>query len=134
MNKKSFLILSVLFLFSCQEDFDTHLRKEVLKYTQKHCPMRIEKGNTLDSMTYEVSTRTLTRWHTLSDVMDLPESKTFFSNHPELVRNELLKELRGDAEKGTCKDEGISFKYVYRSSANGEVIFTTTFTKSDYER
>ena len=135
MNKKYILILSTLLLASsCQENFDSHLQREANDYTRKHCPMRIEEGNTLDSMTYDIPTRTLTRWHSLSGIMDTPSSKSAFDKHPDLVRSQLLKELRGDVEKGTCKDEGILFRYVYSSSSNHEVVFTTTFTVSDYER
>ena len=133
-NKFIFFLTAFLLLSSCQVDFDNHLKRETESYTHKHCPMRIEEGNTLDSMTYDINTRTLTRWHTLSGIMDSPASREAFANHPDLIRNQLLMELRGDVEKQTCKDEGIFFRYVFRSSATGQNIFTTTFSLSDYIR
>ena len=135
MRKFIFATLPViLFLGSCQEDFDHHLKRETQEYTQKHCPSHIEEGNRLDSMTYDIPSRNLTLWYTFSGVLDTPVARNAALNNMERLRHQLLLELRGDTKWETCKDENITFTYSYRSSALQKEIFRISFTSSDYQR
>ena len=127
-------IATLCVLTSCQEDFDNRLKREATEYTKKHCPLRIEEGNTLDSLTYNLDTRTLTRWHSLSGNMDTQVAIDALCDHPELVRNQLLAELRNDVQMEACKEAKVFFTYVYQSASSRDTIFTTTFSPEDYRR
>ena len=136
MSKKFILLFAAGFtlLTGCQEDFDHHLQREAIAYTQKHCPQTIEEGNTLDSATYDITTRTYTQWYTFSGFLDSEPAHTAAVCNLDKLRAQLIAALRGDTKWETCKDNGINFSYVYRSSSKDEVLFQITLTPDDYRR
>lgn len=136
MSKKIILLIAagVALLSSCQEDFDHHLQREAKAYTQKHCPQRIEDGNTLDSATYDVTTRTYTQWYTFSGFLDSPAAHTASLANLDKLKAQLVSALRGDTKWETCKENGINFSYIYRSSSQDKVLFRITVTPEDYRR
>lgn len=119
-------------LCGCQEDFDSHLQREAKSFTEKHCPKEIEAGNTLDSATYDISTRTYTQWFTFSGFLDSSEAQKASLAHLDKIKVHLLTTLRGDTKWETCKDKGINFSYVYRSASSNKTLFHITLTPEDY--
>ena len=136
MSKKYIFLCAIgaIVLSSCQEDFDHHLQREAISYTQKHCPQNIETGITLDSATYDIPSRTYTQWHTLSGFLDSPEAHKASLDNLDKLKAQLVTTLRGDTKWETCKENGIDFAYAYRSASKGEQIFKITLTPKDYRR
>lgn len=122
------LLSSLVFILAaCGSNFDERLEHEARQYTEKHCPQRLDDITTLDSVVYEIGVRTYTRYLTVPG-----EAAATVRQNGEAVKAALLTELKNDAAWKTCKDEGINFKYIYRTSGSSEVIYTTTLTRSDY--
>lgn len=136
MSKKIILLFMTIIgmTYSCQEDFDHHLQREAKEYTKKHCPLNVEVGNTLDSVTYDISSRTYTQWFTFSGFLDSPEARQASLSNMDKLKNQLCRTLRGDTKWETCKENGINFSYVYFSTSAKEIIFQITLTPNDYLR
>ena len=56
----SIFLLVLLLIVSCQENFDQRLKREAQSYTQNNCPQEVEAGLWLDSLSYDIPSRTYT--------------------------------------------------------------------------
>ncbi len=119
----------LLLLGSCNNSFDKRLQQEAIDYTSKHCPQKLDSHTTLDSAVYDPASRTYIRYLTLS-----PSAAAAVMLDTSAVRPVLVEELRNDPSWKACKDEGISFSYVYRTDGKTEAVYQTTLTRSDYSR
>lgn len=124
-----FLLFVIATMLSCQEEFDQRLAREAKEMTNHHCPQRMDDYTTLDSVVYSIPERTYIRYFTVSP--EIPE-KIFASK--DFLHRSLLKELKNDVSWNACKEEGISFSYIYRESKSGKIVYSTIVTKEEYRR
>ena len=114
--------LGALIAFSAckRESMDEKIKRDCEQFTQRNCPQSIS-GFQLDSLCYDIDSRTRSEYYTIEGDAD----KNKFSEFT-------LGALKNDLDSKHLKDEGINFRYVYRSATNGEILFEFTFTKEDY--
>ena len=130
----SLLLLVMLLAFtSCQEKKADFFERDAREYTEKNCPMIMDKFTTLDSIVYvreENGPGDLVQYYTLNLSVE--------------ARNELMQKLGelADANLGIIrnsiafakhKEEGVSFTYIYHDAMTGEKIVEYHFTKKDYQ-
>ena len=128
MRKCLFIIVSALLITSCQETLEQRCAREAKEYSEKHCPAPIAKGVTVDSMSFDVATHTLTYSYTLSGVVDDPT--VISRNNP---REDMLQQLKNATAMKPYKDAGYNFRYIYYSSKDkGKKLFEATFHEKDY--
>ena len=129
MYRNSFYILSTLLLVvGCQEDFDQRLLRETREYTAHHCPLEMEEGTRLDSLTYDIQKRDYTFWYTLS-----PLNEEHFYENASMVRPMLVDRVQTDDKAKTIREHEVNFRFVYRSEAHKDsVIYDTRVTPSEY--
>ena len=124
-----YLILLFLLLCACQESLEERGAREAREHTRKNCPIRIDEGIRMDSMTFDISTHTFSYCYTLSGAID--DSATIWRNDPKAL---LLQQLRNTANLRLYKEAGYSFRYVYYSSRRpGHTLFDATFSSKDYK-
>jgi hypothetical protein len=51
------LLLLPTILISCKDGFDKELEREAKEFTTNRCPIEVESGTTLDSLTYDPNRR-----------------------------------------------------------------------------
>lgn len=129
---KLYPLLLLLACVSCQENFDKRLQRESKEYSAQHCPQQVQKETMLDSTTYDISTRTFTRWFTLSGSLDTPQAQEIMQHQQSTLQQALLKELQDDPKWKYCMEKEIFFAYKYRSKKTGNIIFQTTLAPKDY--
>lgn len=120
-------LLASFALTGCQGNFEERLREEAQQYTQKHCPQMLDGVTQLDSVAFDLASRTYIRYMTIpAEVAAVAKSK------PATVKSTLLEELKNDASWKKCKDHAINFRYVYREAGNPLPVITITLKPSDY--
>ncbi len=129
MMKKIAFLFAVLMLTACQETMDERCARECRDYTKKNCPSLIADGVTIDSLVFQMNTRTLIYYYTVAGVIDDAEQ---LKKHN--LRGELLKELKNSTSMKAYKEAGYRFRYVYYSTKNsGTKVYDTTFRQKDYQ-
>ncbi len=122
------VIACAMLLASCQESMEDRCERECKTYTKKNCPMRVEEGVTLDSMTFQRASHTVCYYYTLTGMVD-NEQAVRQSN----IRGMLLDQVKNSAHLRIYKENDYHFRYAYRSSQQrGKIIFDTTITEKDY--
>ena len=129
MYRNYFSMISVLLLMvGCQENFDQRLLREAREYTANHCPMEMEQGTRLDSLTYDVKKRDYTFWYTLSAL-----NEEHFNENSYMVRQMLVDRVQTDDKAKTIREHEVNFRFVYRSEQHKDsVIYDTVVTPSEY--
>ena len=121
------ILSAFLSLTACQESFDKRLQREARDFTENHCPQEPEPGTQLDSTTYAPNERVYTLWYSLA-----PENETAIRERTELLHQLLLHELVADVNYINLKNEGNTFRYVYRSQQTGALIYETQIKAKEY--
>lgn len=111
MRKCLFIIAGALLMAACQESLEQRCAREAKEYTEKHCPAPIAKGVTVDSMSFDMATHTLTYSYTLNGVIDDPA--VISRNNP---REGMLQQLKNATAMKPYKDAGYNFRYIYYST------------------
>ena len=102
------LLIATIFLYSaCQENFDQRCIQEAAEYTKTHCPQQLGEGNTLDSISYNIETRTYQYYYTISGKWDTPTNIDSIVQQKEILKEHLLDKLNNSIELNACKKEGI---------------------------
>ena len=119
----------MLLLTACQESLEERCEREAREYTEKKCPALIVENVTIDSMTFNKSSHTMTYYYTLDGVLDNAEA---LKKHD--LRDILLKELKNSTQAQLYKEAGYNFRYVYFSTQKkGTKLFEATFHEKDYQ-
>ena len=127
-KKLFFAFAAVLLLSACQESLEQRCAREAMEYSKKNCPAIIAKGVTVDSMSFDISSHTLTYSYTLSDVID--DTAVIRRNNPKA---QMLQQLKNATAMKPYKDAGYNFHYIYYSTKNkGAKLFEATFQEKDY--
>ena len=121
--------IGMLLLTACQESLEERCEREAREYTEKKCPALIVENVTIDSMTFNKSSHTMTYYYTLDGVLDNAEA---LKKHD--LRDILLKELKNSTQAQLYKEAGYNFRYVYFSTQKkGTKLFEATFHEKDYQ-
>ena len=130
MRKCLPLLAAILLLTACQETLEERCAREARLYSEKNCPVPIAKGITIDSLTFDAATHTLTYCYTLSGELD--DSAIINDNNPT---EEMLKQVKNNMSLKPYKDAGYNISYVYFSEkSKGTRLFEATFHQSDYNK
>ena len=121
-----------VFFTSCQENFDKRCAREAAEFTATQCPQQLEPGNVLDSMAYDIKTRTYHYYYTLSGKWDTPTSLESIKSQDSILRYHLLDKLKNDISLNACKKEKINFSYKYFSGSTNNEFFNVTATTEIY--
>ncbi len=128
MKKFITFALAAIVFTACQESLEEKAAQEAKMYTQKNCPAMIGENLRMDSLTFELPTRTLHYYYTLSGVAD---SVGLLDD--ETARNSLLNELKNTTSMMAYKEAGYRFAYTYRSQKNPKtILFDMVFSEKDY--
>lgn len=133
--KKVFAIACIGAMIVCgsckRETKNEKFKRDFELFTQKECPKFMDACTRMDSVCYDIKSRTLTEYYTVSDKLDVDSIYT----DEQLIStfNEtLLKGLKSSIQLKQYKDEGITFRYTYRSLSTGKTRLELTFTPEDY--
>jgi len=132
--KKLFTILCLgaLLLGSCKrETKDEKFQHDFQELTQKECPKFVDPYTRLDSAGYDIKTRTISYYYTVQELLD--NDSIYTEDLVESFHEDILKGLKNSIQMKPYKDEGITFRYNYRSLTTGKVLLDLTFTKEDYK-
>ena len=114
-------------LAACQESFDQRLQRESKDYTANHCPQEAESGTRLDSLTYDMKSRTYTMWYTLDGA-----NEEIFCENLSQIHEQLLLRVETDEKNKPMKEHQVNFRFVYRSQKSGSTIYDTTVKYIEY--
>ena len=131
MFKKFFILLAmVALLLACQESLENRAARESDEYTRKFCPVKINDNTTLDSLTFDITSHTFTRYFSIvadsQSIQRAEEKKAYFAE-------ELIKEVKLDTSLKPFKENGYAFRFVYRSANDPSfILYDKTVTKEEY--
>ena len=126
-NLITFALAAIVFA-ACQESLEEKAAQEAKMYTQKNCPAMIGENLRMDSLTFEISTRTLHYYYTLSGIAD-----SVGLLDEETARGSLLNELKNTTSMMAYKEAGYRFAYTYHSQKNPKtILFDMVFSEKDY--
>ena len=125
------LCLGAILLVGCKrETKDERFKRDYEQFTLKECPKEVAPNTRMDSICYDMKSRTLTEYYTLSGNLDIDSIYT--EEVAEEYMKGLLGELKSSIKMKPLKDENINFSYCYRSNTSGNVLLETTLTPEDY--
>ncbi len=135
-HMKKYLVLTLVSICmlaaACRKQtFEERIAQEVEEYNSKNGVRNIDECTTLDSMSFDIATLTISYHHTLFGQADDKEIIT--DEIKELHRESLLKDVRGSIAMREYKDYGCNFRYVYNSKSSGEVLLEEIVTPEDYK-
>lgn len=127
------LIMAISLVFgSCKkESFDERMQREVKDFTEKQCPKEMDPYTVMDSMTYDMVSKTLTYNYTVNG--DLDVDSLYDTEFDDLFSKKLFDNVKSSIQLKPYKEKGVSFRYVYCSRKSGKVLLDYTFTKEDYQ-
>ena len=126
------ILAATLLPFSAcrRETKDERFRREYEQFTQKECPKDVNELTRMDSITYDIASRTLTEYYTVWGTLEVD---SFYTDDIVAdLREDILKSIKSSIQLKPYKDEGINFRYLYRSRATGEQIVELSYTRDDY--
>ena len=129
MKKLVWIFVGMLLMTACQETLEERCAREAKEYSKKNCPAPLTKYVTIDSMSFDVTTHTLTYSYTVNGVID--DTAVINRNNP---KEELLRNLKNATSMKPYRDAGYNFQYIYYSTKQkGTRLFEATFRESDYD-
>ena len=132
---KKFLLFATAFLLltSCQESLEEKAAREAREVTESKCPMPIGDNMYLDSIVFDIPTLTQTQYFRFTGNSDNDSTvENIVSNND--LKGTLVKELKNTPSYKALMNKGISFRYIYGSTAEPEKTYIDiTVTKEDYQ-
>jgi hypothetical protein len=128
----TFVCLGALILATaCQrETIDEKFKRDFEQYTQKECPKFVDPCTRLDSACYDIESRTLSYHYTVKDMLD--DETIYTEETNDAFYDDILKGLKNSIPMKPYKDEGIIFRYDYRSITTGKMLLVLNYTPEDY--
>ena len=127
-NFITFIVILATFT-ACQESLEDRCQRECVTYTQKHCPLQVDKNIVMDSMFLDRPSHTINYAYTVSGPID--DAAILTRNNP---REHLLVEVKNSTHLKRYKEAGYNFRYVYYSGKKkGTQLFEATFRPADYQ-
>ena len=133
MKKILLFTTALLLLTACQESLEERAAREAREVTESKCPMPIGDNMYLDSIVFDIPTLTQTQYFRFTGNSDNDSTvENIVSNND--LKGTLVKELKNTPSYKTLMNKGISFRYIYGSTAEPEKTYIDiTVTKEDYQ-
>ncbi len=129
--KRATYITLILALTSChKQTFDERVLSDVENFNKKEAPKRADEVTILDSLQYDVESKTVIYFHTLEGNADNEELLTEYVKKKQYEG--LLKNLKGSIQLKPYKEQGLNFEYRYYSKKSGKLIMSYNFTPNVY--
>ena len=132
---KKILLFTTVFLLltACQESLEEKAAREAREVTESKCPMPIGDNMYLDSIVFDIPTLTQTQYFRFTGNSDNDSTvENIVSNND--LKGTLVKELKNTPSYKTLMNKGISFRYIYGSTAEPEKTYIDiTVKKEDYQ-
>lgn len=132
---KKILLFTTVFLLltACQESLEEKAAREAREVTESKCPMPIGDNMYLDSIVFDIPTLTQTQYFRFTGNSDNDSTvENIVSNND--LKGTLVKELKNTPSYKALMNKGISFRYIYGSTAEPEKTYIDiTVTKEDYQ-
>ena len=131
MKRNLFFILVAAMTCACQESLEKRAERESKEYTQRNCPATLNKYTRLDSLSFDIQTKTFTQHLTLLIDSLTPDSVAKMKHQLQEV---LVQAIRNDTSQKRFKDAGFAYRFVARSKEDKNVVlYDNTITKEDYK-
>ncbi len=122
------VVISAGILASCSESMEEKAKREADEFTEKNCPVPLSRELTIDSLTFNVESKTFTYYQSLSPKYPIEDLNV------ELTSQALLSSLKNDPSKIRYKEAGYAFRYVYYPLTDpSNTVIDVRFTKKDYQ-
>ena len=133
MKKILLFTTALLLLTACQESLEEKAAREAREVTESKCPMPIGDNMYLDSIVFDIPTLTQTQYFRFTGNSDNASTvENIVSNND--LKGTLVKELKNTPSYKALMNKGISFRYIYGSTAKPEKTYIDiTVTKEDYQ-
>ncbi len=132
VKKMLFSAFVLLLASSCQESLEDRCAREAKEFTEKHCPIVLDKTTkdiVMDSMTFDRQSHTVSYCYSLRGRLD--NDSLYKNNEPF---EQLLMNVKNSQDLQLYKDAGYNFRYVYYSTKEkGTQLYEATFHQSDYQ-
>ena len=124
---------ALVLLTSCQESLEERAAREAREVTESKCPMPIGDNMYLDSIVFDIPTLTQTQYFRFTGNSDNDSTvENIVSNND--LKGTLVKELKNTPSYKALMNKGISFRYIYGSTAEPEKTYIDiTVKKEDYQ-
>lgn len=124
---------ALLLLTSCQESLEEKAAREAREVTESKCPMPIGDNMYLDSIVFDIPTLTQTQYFRFTGNSDNDSTVEKIIKNNDL-KGTLVQELKNTPSYKALINKGITFRYIYGSTANPEKTYIDiTITKEDYQ-
>ena len=133
MKNILFFAAALLLLTSCQESLEEKAAREAREVTESKCPMPIGDNMYLDSIVFDIPTLTQTQYFRFTGNSDNDSTVEKIIKNNDL-KGTLVQELKNTPSYKALINKGITFRYIYGSTANPEKTYIDiTVTKEDYQ-
>jgi len=132
---KNILLFStaLLLLSSCQESLEEKAAREAREVTESKCPMPIGDNMYLDSIVFDIPTLTQTQYFRFTGNSDNDSTVEKIIKNNDL-KGTLVQELKNTPSYKALINKGITFRYIYGSTADTKKTYIDiTVTKEDYQ-
>ncbi|GEM_PF-1628773 len=131
MKRTLIFTLIAISLVSCgRKSMDEQFAENCKQETQQMCPRKIDDCTILDSVVFDMKTRTQNHYYTFTDNMD---DESIFTDYIIAdIRESMLKSIRNEIKLKKQMEAKINFGYIYRSKGTGKKLLDITFTPNDY--
>ena len=113
-----------------RETKDEKFKSDFEQFTLKECPKFVDPCTRLDSACYDIASRTISYHYTVQDQLD--DESIYTEELTDAFHEDILKGLKNSIQMKPYKDEGISFRYDYRSITTGKMLLELSYTPEDY--
>lgn len=124
----------VLSLLLCVATLSCHKETKPERYardareTTAQCPMAIDANTVMDSMTYTPTDHRFTYYYMVSGIAD-----SVLRANEEMFRRQILERLMNSTEMLPYIQDGVSFRYVYHTSATGAPVMDFVYESTKGE-
>lgn len=131
MRKYVIILLTLLFVASCQKSIEERAAQEAEEYTMKLCPTPVQNYARTDSLVFDKATKTFITYNLLFDQLD---NAAVINAHKDEIKDVFLNSVRNSTELKAYKDAAFNFRFVGRSASNPMLtLYEYTFTPKDYQ-
>ena len=124
---------ALLLLSSCQESLEEKAAREAREVTESKCPMPIGDNMYLDSIVFDIPTLTQTQYFRFTGNSDNDSTVEKIIKNNDL-KSTLVQELKNTPSYKALINKGITFRYIYGSTADTQKTYIDiTVTKEDYQ-
>lgn len=131
MKKILSLFLCSWLLTSCQQSFDERCKQRAIEQTANNCPQKIGEGVVMDSLTYDIETKTMSYYYSLDKDHINEES---LKKNMSKFRESLLTSIISSVELRSMKEHSVNFCYMYHYSDSDKEVLKVLFTPKDYSK